>query len=382
MGAAAGRFRNEVPHAIVRRYKVDMAMNGIARIGLALAGGGAKGAFTFGFVERCHELGIAFDAVSGTSVGGLNAWLVATGQYDQGRTLWSDVDFRGLYSPRTGSRLWVPAGALLCFAHAALRWTRGIIPFPDPTARINIVLEAVFRLLFFVPASLIWAKILLRADAAGLAAAGLLAALLCLIRPAIDLRKDAYEWRLAEMTHGLFLLIKIYLILPILLAAPLAIAIYRSRDLDLPLLQLGYAGFCLAVLVLGSLANLDDTPLRHKIREAVRLPARLPCHIAVATAKERFDPDNPLYVPGPLAPPAAYGLGHLPQTIYVPVYVSAHELGPAERELILAATAALPFGLVNSISFRGEELVDGGVCDNAPVYPLLRYGFDASSSSS
>jgi NTE family protein len=50
------------------------------RISLALQGGGAFGAFTWGVLDRLLEDGsIAFDAVSGASAGAMNAVLLASG---------------------------------------------------------------------------------------------------------------------------------------------------------------------------------------------------------------------------------------------------------------------------------------------------------------
>ncbi|MFD8811286.1 patatin-like phospholipase family protein [Streptomyces sp. NPDC059627] len=48
-----------------------------ARIGLVLAGGGARGAYQVGVVEYLAELGISLAAVAGTSIGALNGAVVA-----------------------------------------------------------------------------------------------------------------------------------------------------------------------------------------------------------------------------------------------------------------------------------------------------------------
>jgi NTE family protein len=49
------------------------------RISLALQGGGAHGAFTWGVLDRLLEAGVTIDAVSGTSAGACNAVALAHG---------------------------------------------------------------------------------------------------------------------------------------------------------------------------------------------------------------------------------------------------------------------------------------------------------------
>src|SRR3954451_17816109 len=49
------------------------------RVSLALQGGGAYGAFTWGVLDRLLEEEISFDAVSGASIGAINAVLLASG---------------------------------------------------------------------------------------------------------------------------------------------------------------------------------------------------------------------------------------------------------------------------------------------------------------
>jgi NTE family protein len=56
------------------------------RLSLALQGGGSFGAFTWGVLDRLlEERGIAFDAISGSSAGAVNAVLLASGLLEGGR---------------------------------------------------------------------------------------------------------------------------------------------------------------------------------------------------------------------------------------------------------------------------------------------------------
>lgn len=128
------------------------------RIGLVLEGGGAKGAFSHGFASECARLGIRFDAVAGTSVGGLGAWIVATGQYEVGDRLWPNLSFADIYGPRLAPWKWV--AALLFVLHAYAFWSAGLPPFFERTNRLNFVLIASFRTAIFMPLLLIAAYVL------------------------------------------------------------------------------------------------------------------------------------------------------------------------------------------------------------------------------
>jgi len=44
---------------------------------LVLSGGGAKGAFEAGVLAACQQVGLTFDVISGSSIGGVNAVLFA-----------------------------------------------------------------------------------------------------------------------------------------------------------------------------------------------------------------------------------------------------------------------------------------------------------------
>lgn len=58
---------------------------------LVLGGGGGKGAFQIGALRALEEMRIEFEAVSGASVGALNAALVAMGDMDRAEELWRSL---------------------------------------------------------------------------------------------------------------------------------------------------------------------------------------------------------------------------------------------------------------------------------------------------
>lgn len=78
-------------------------MRDVNEIGLVLAGGGAKGAFQIGVLQAMEEEGLLpyVTAVSGTSVGALNAALLLNLDIEEIRRVWLEFDiatfFRNTY---------------------------------------------------------------------------------------------------------------------------------------------------------------------------------------------------------------------------------------------------------------------------------------------
>ncbi len=62
------------------------------KIGLFLAGGGAKGAFQAGVITGLHERGINFDVICGTSIGAINGYFVYTDNIPLLKDMWWNQD--------------------------------------------------------------------------------------------------------------------------------------------------------------------------------------------------------------------------------------------------------------------------------------------------
>ena len=67
-------------------------------LGLALEGGGARGAYHIGAMQACMEEGLAFDAIAGTSIGAINGALLAQGDYAAARALWLKMTSADLFT--------------------------------------------------------------------------------------------------------------------------------------------------------------------------------------------------------------------------------------------------------------------------------------------
>lgn len=90
---------------------------------VVLSGGGAKGAYELGVWKAFRKLGIEYDIVTGTSIGALNAVMMAQNNYAKCLKLWyfmnydyvSSMEIKGKYSTVKGRR------------EIALKYTKGVL---------------------------------------------------------------------------------------------------------------------------------------------------------------------------------------------------------------------------------------------------------------
>ena len=61
------------------------------KIALCLCGGGSLGSYEIGAIEKLYEKGLSFDIVTGSSVGALNGYFVATHEFDKAISFWESV---------------------------------------------------------------------------------------------------------------------------------------------------------------------------------------------------------------------------------------------------------------------------------------------------
>jgi len=65
--------------------------------GLALEGGGARGAYHIGVAKALAENGYVFDGFVGTSIGAINAAILAQGDFDKAYELWTDISMEKIF---------------------------------------------------------------------------------------------------------------------------------------------------------------------------------------------------------------------------------------------------------------------------------------------
>ncbi len=71
------------------------------KFGLCLGGGGGKGAYQIGVYKACMEYGLLdkITAISGASIGALNAMLFAMKDYELAERCWADIKLHTVFSP-------------------------------------------------------------------------------------------------------------------------------------------------------------------------------------------------------------------------------------------------------------------------------------------
>lgn len=92
---------------------------------LVLSGGGSRGAYEIGAWQALSELGIRFHAVYGTSIGAINAGLVAQGDLEMGCALWEHINLKQIMDTDDED---------FCVDHMVQR-KRDVIPFLLENAR-------------------------------------------------------------------------------------------------------------------------------------------------------------------------------------------------------------------------------------------------------
>ena len=66
------------------------------KIGLVLAGGGARGGYEIGALKALEELGFKYDVITGTSVGAINAFMLLSNKKDVLFEMWDTIDYEAV----------------------------------------------------------------------------------------------------------------------------------------------------------------------------------------------------------------------------------------------------------------------------------------------
>ncbi len=66
------------------------------KIGIALCGGGAKGCYEQGAWQALRELGLTFDIVTGTSIGGFNGLMMVQDEFERCNALWDTISINNV----------------------------------------------------------------------------------------------------------------------------------------------------------------------------------------------------------------------------------------------------------------------------------------------
>jgi predicted acylesterase/phospholipase RssA len=398
------------------------------RRGLVLAGGGARGAYAFGCMIALKRLGYEFKAVSGTSVGALNAALWSTGSLAEGFGLWKELSFKSVYPVRMRSfglprmLVWTIASVYVSL-HLIGATGRGhktpatVVLAPLVALAYAGLCLALFAYLsspYFEASELRWEFVLVIT----------LAYSVMLYSSLVRFSERAAEyfllgiyiavcgtWLTSLMIHGWpSFLIGIAMVF--VLAFPFVMMFAGVGQ-----------GLSWIFRIFSAATIFSTTPLRKRI-DAILSGAGWKSRTFVTSARsaDLLELAKPVewalykhlvrYMPllrrllGNLFHRADLGVDttlnwvvcpeskHVfrPAVVksWIPAYTDISFLPPDEAADYLMASAALPFGLTSPVSmgvqaegFKGRDwprvehvFVDGGVVDNVPWLPLLQLGLD------
>jgi Patatin-like phospholipase len=335
-----------------------------------LQGGGAKGAFQFGVLQRLHEAGIEFDVIAGTSVGALNGAIVATDAWDLGEQMWSDLTMGLAFR-------WSVLAAIYTFLSTPcilyLGWVATTYESLLPTW-----LRVFFRIVASLPLILAclainypvrkeawWIKVLcLTLTLAWAAAAYYMAGKQNSLRLSVTI-PYATTWvilavifafnrdrAIFDIVHNLSL-VKVLLILALSLSPLLLVGGYIHRWTNAAL--------------------FDNSPLRKTVAAVVRKGICKPLFATTAEViPDYVDPDD--YEYGRFQRSTVWYPAE--QSVFRPAYERVDTLAKAEVQKAVDAlvrSAALPLGIVpnDRVGAKRVRFVDGGVTDNTPWFPLI-----------
>lgn len=296
------------------------------RRGLVLEGGGAKGAYAFGWLMEFAARGVRFDAVAGTSVGGLNALLWATNQIRLGEQLWRSISEETTLAIRRPRWLW----SILFFPYAVRRQVAEQIT--NIHDKVFLSYSALFVSAFTV-GPVMWLT--------------------------TEIVRQTIVWgaKLVNSPTGLghlgdqvLLLFQWWLVI---------------LSVFVTMISLMFPG---AVDRMVRFSWRSSAPLQKRIREVLYgALLTVPTYVAVAEYREVCDPQKLRFFRGKSAP-RGFWVGY---DRYVPDYVALHETTEGRLAPLVLASGSLPYGTTLPVRDGNRLLVDGGVIDNSPVLPLI-----------
>jgi hypothetical protein len=333
------------------------------RRGLVLEGGGAKGAWQFGVLRALADNGIRFDVVSGTSVGALNGAIWCTHQMDFGSNMWGSMHFASVFYLRVWAILLVLPG-LVCRVFYA--FYQGYVPRVSRSEHIGYRICAVVLALPAVsPAFSILPAII------GNGSFDRTSLLQCLAFAGWVLLTLSIFLSMGAEPNNLrsrFLNVSLYIWVVALLTR-------------LPIIQwVFWLGCTPMVLLIASWIlrklNVSVTapePLERLIDKVLATPISVPLYATVAhESPSYYDPDNIRYEPVRLTAESDPIMVPASMKDVVSAYIRVDDCDRTSARETLLASSALPLGIEPARTGVGaQRLIDGGVADNVPVFPLI-----------
>lgn len=292
------------------------------KIGLVLAGGGAKGAYHIGAWQAFCEAGIRFSAFSGTSIGALNAAILSTTGGSEARNFWEQLSIGTMAK---FSKWTIPALVVAFMGH--IQDSTGSL-YRRPVRNSGWLICRDVAL-----CSILIYSVISTAKNRSFVASALIALLLL----------SAFCGR------HLF----DYLNLPVVKNSVLDDLVARAPIAWNLLISPDNPFFATTVA-----ERIIYDPLAIKFLDKFRETAP-------------FDPKTKRRY-----------FKRVVASLDLPVQLVSHYIQingktPKAAQKVIAASMALPFGLFRRVRFRRRRFIDGGLVDNAPIFPLLDLGLNA-----
>jgi len=292
------------------------------KVGLVLAGGGAKGAYHIGAWQAFAEAGIRFSAFSGTSIGALNAAILSTTGQDAAHGFWEQLSTR---STIQFSKWALPALVVALMGHIQ-NSTGSYYRRPIRYSLWLICRDVIL-------CSIVIFGVLSTGNHRSLIGTTLIALFVI------------------SVFCGRYLFD--YLNLPVAKNAVLDELVSRAPVDWSRLVNSERPFFATAVT-----ERFVHDPLAIKFLDKFRETAPFP-----PKEKRRL-------------------LRRVVASLELPLelvshYVRLNGKTPNAAQTVITASMALPFGLFRRVRFRRRRFIDGGLVDNVPIFPLLDLGLSA-----
>lgn len=329
------------------------------KTGIVLGGGGAKGAYSFGFIKKIKEAGFKVDAISGTSVGGLNAFLFATDSLIEDKQLWDNIEQKKIYPYKFGKLFSLIIGAWILLSNIFFNYFYGSLP--------QNLLSGIDKIYKYV--------------ARGFAS--------------IFILSLPFYYIKYHTIHYLYFLVLVIIIFNILQSKIRSITFEKRTSLIFFLIfsilyiinaknQVTFLDRFLFYLfiIIDSLIIVFSIPfyfswftifINKPLIEKIKSLAQnsfisIPTYITTGFSQIHITPfKNNIYI-GKSARKEVIG-----EAAFFPKYENLQHKTFEEVVKTLSETAALPLGLVNNGNHLNDKPVDGGIVDNIPVLPLIKF---------
>lgn len=322
------------------------------RVGLVLCGGGFKGAYQIGVWRALRKAGITrFHCIAGTSIGAINAILIAKGDIKSAMRMWREASIMRwsprklrtlvlahflLFGPLCGGLTALVAFGVSALANGPWYVLLGLSAMCATMNMVNVLLLALAS---------VRRKILLYGDHyVHLAIGGALS-----LATAMGMKQG---WPLLGIPLGLICALWGYDCLTTAQRKGRLLSnvdLLRNLRIEVKLDSIRANVHSLFVTTARGCTLVDPFRLNTRLRS-----------FGGDAPREEIDTDSPGLHPN-----------------WVPEY---HDLCQARTDAeaieLIRLTSALPFAFPTGVSSSDEWIVDGGVADNTPILPVLKTGVD------